>query len=378
MDFPHHPLFSASPAPPLLAFVSVLATFGAIGCASEQGSVCEEAEELAISCGVSDPGVDFGECSGDVEAAAEDIVEKGCDGFNPGKSDVWTQLCQGPLRNLFSFCKPESYRCEPTSADLDPELCNGSAELCEVPYNEVVFATSHNAFNAATMGFNRPNQSKRMYVQLRDGVRALMLDTHLSKGEVKLCHTECALGSQLLSEGLAEIRDFLECHPNEVVTLLIEPHVNPNAHLEAFAKTGLHTLAYAHTLGDAWPTLGELIAADKRLVVFSEAPGATGTPDWFHHLWDHGFDNEFAVRSTKEFDCDIKRGDSTGAIFGLNHFITFLGGDEFLSIAPNRRSSLLNHVEKCEGAFGRKPTFLSVDFHDIGSVVEVARELNQP
>lgn len=339
-------------------------------------TVCAEAEVLATECAGAAPDVDFGECTGEIEAAAEAIVEGGCAGLKDGKSDVFSQLCIGPLKKFFPWCQAEDYRCEPTSRDLDPSVCNGDEALCDRPYSEVVFATSHNAFSAATMGFLRPNQSKRMYVQLRDGMRALMLDSRRGDGgQLSMCHLDCALGEISFVDGLAEIRDFLECHPNEVITLIIEPHASGAEHVAAIEGAGLEPFLYTHTPNAPWPTLGEMIAAGTRLVVFAEKPGE-GTPDWYHHQWDFAFDTEFSVKKPSDFACELERGATDNDLFGLNHFVTVLGGDEFLSEEPNQAANILEHVEECEGVFGRLPNFLAVDFHDIGDVVETTRELN--
>jgi len=111
------------------------------------------------------------------------------------------------------------------------------------------------------MGFIRPNQSKRMYVQLRDGMRALMLDVYEFEGETALCHGNCEkLGHQSFREGLQDIKDFMDCYPQEVVTLIIEPHTASSAIVETIEEVGLAEMAFTHNAGEAWPTLGEMIA----------------------------------------------------------------------------------------------------------------------
>lgn len=130
--------------------------------------------------------------------AAAAVLDVGCAGLRAQKSDVTSQLCQGPLRDFFPWCAAEDYRCEPPRHDLDPTICNGSELLGERPYDQATYATSHNAFSAASMGFLRPNQSKRMYAPLRDGMRALMIDSdHDEGGVLSLCHVDCAPGSDL-------------------------------------------------------------------------------------------------------------------------------------------------------------------------------------
>ena len=42
----------------------------------------------------------------------------------------------------------------------------------------------------------------------------------------------------------------------------------------------------------------------------------------------------------------------------------------------NSRRVLEDHIGKCTEAFGRRPTFVSVDFYDIGDVIEVVADMN--
>lgn len=76
------------------------------------------------------------------------------------------------------------------------KLCNGYAELCAKPYNKVAFATTHNAF-ASSAGALGANQNHAISVQLKDGIRALMLDSYNpltgNTGDIQLCHTACTV-----------------------------------------------------------------------------------------------------------------------------------------------------------------------------------------
>lgn len=358
---------------PSLARLLLLGTL--LGACAPEADVCTQAEELVYDCrGLV---VEFGSCdTTEAQDAAEGLLAGGCAGLDETKADIWTQACQGFLRKVLPWCKAEDYQCEASPEDFNADRCNQTAGLCERSYDDVVYATSHNAHNAATMGFTRPNQSKRLYVQLRDGMRALMLDIYEHEGETSLCHGSCGrLGNQPLREGLQEIKDFLDCYPQEVVTLIIEPHTTSSSIVSTMEDVGLAELAYAHEEGAEWPTLGEILADGKRVVVFAEEPGV-GAPDWYHHQWDYAFDNEFSVGLTDSFRCELERGSLDAPLFGLNHFKTVIGGDEFLSIGPNRFGSLMDHVDLCEATWGRLPNFLAIDFHDIGDIREVVDLLN--
>jgi hypothetical protein len=365
------------------------------GCAAGPGNPCEEAAELVAECTGNDP-VAPPECTAEAEAAAKGIIDGGCDAFDPGKADGWTQFCQPHLKKWFGFwpdkCNPSEVSCEGSLESTDTNLCNGSAALCDRPYDEITYGTSHNAFNVATLEFFRPNQSYRMFRQLEDGMRALMLDTHPPEDgsdELRLCHADCKHGSQTLVEGLREIKTFLDCNPREVVTLLIEPTVGGGDHVAAFEAAGLAELTYSHTPGKDWPALGEILDTGKQLVVFAEdckgdlCPAEPNGPSWYHDLWEYAFDNEYHAERVSDFNCELKRGSPDNSLFGLNHFITVepfdksLGGDAWASVFANKRDALMDHITECEGVYGRVPNFLSVDFYDSGATLAIVNELNQ-
>lgn len=81
------------------------------------------------------------------------------------------------------------------------QLCNGYAELCTKTYDQVAYATAHNAFAYTPPGALAANQNNDIPTQLKDGIRAFMLDAYnLPSGatnDIELCHTSCK--SHLLS-----------------------------------------------------------------------------------------------------------------------------------------------------------------------------------
>src|SRR5690606_6868567 len=78
-----------------------------------------------------------------------------------------------------------------------PSTCNGDEALCARAYDEVAYATTHNAHSSEADAFFKPNQRFGLTRQLEDGVRALMLDTYdPPRGAVgpQLCHGVCSVG----------------------------------------------------------------------------------------------------------------------------------------------------------------------------------------
>jgi hypothetical protein len=75
------------------------------------------------------------------------------------------------------------------------------------------------------------------------------------------------------------LRNFLQRHPSEVLIVILEDYVAPNASAIALAKAGLDPYLLTLKQGAPLPTLGSLVAGNRRLVVFAEEKG--GSPAWY-------------------------------------------------------------------------------------------------
>ncbi len=230
--------------------------------------------------------------------------------------------------------------------------CNGHVELCDRPYNDVVFAESHNAMSASDLGWLGANQDVPMSDQLDFGVRALHIDTRYwetpavtakfatslppqqasvvlaaagganpVRPGVWLCHALCRLGATKLETGLREITQWVKHHPDDVVTLDIEDRASAADTIPAFRASGL--LPYVFTPGDPkadWPTLGEMLDSKKRVVVFAERHG--GEPAWYAKLYKYAMETPYTFTKPSEFSCAKGRGGNGKRLFVMSHFIT--------------------------------------------------------
>ena len=261
-----------------------------------------------------------------------------------------------------------------------PMLCNGAAHLCDRPLDRVIFPGTHNSYAATEAGFASiaANQYQTIATQLDDGIRLLLLDVTEDGGETALCHQFCTLGKIPHLEVLADIRAFLEANPHEVLAIVYQDEVDGPT-MEADMQTaGLVPYLYTHTLGDPWPTLRDLIEAGTRLVVFAEVGGPP--PAWWHHAWDHIWDTPYSFGDVSEFSCDPNRGDPANPLFQINHWLSNALGlpDESRAAEANAYDVLDARIQDCLDAHGRLPTFLAVDFYDVGDLFAVVADRNAP
>jgi hypothetical protein len=154
--------------------------------------------------------------------------------------------------------------------------CNGFAELCGRKYSDITFAAAH---NAAFVGrLPQHNQYEYPEAGMDMGIRYFTTQVHIEDGEIRQCHSDCALlNVGLFSEIVVSITSWLEDHPREIVTLLVT-NGDDNILIEEFAPifeeagaTGLAFVPDGRLSIDEWPTLGDLIEAGQRLVVFMGA-----------------------------------------------------------------------------------------------------------
>jgi hypothetical protein len=250
--------------------------------------------------------------------------------------------------------------------------------LCDRPLSQVVFPATHNAYAATDDGFIAlaANQTHSIARQLEDGIRALLLDVKMDGDATALCHGDCAYGSVPHVEVLETLDAFLAAHPREVVAIIYEDDVPPAAVEADYAATGLDARVYVHAPGDPWPTLGEMIDAGTTLLVTAEVGGPP--PDWYHHVWDLAWDTRYTWQDVAQFDCAPNRGDPGASLLLVNHWLSTRVGlpAPALAATANAHDVLRARVDDCLATAGRGPTFLAVDFYEVGDLLAVVSELN--
>lgn len=252
--------------------------------------------------------------------------------------------------------------------------CNGAPELCDRRYDEVSYATTHNAMSNEEDGFSAPNQKFSVAHQLADGVRGLMLDTYLDGGTTMLCHAFCVLGKRPLVDTLTDIREFLESHPYEIVSIIFESYISANDTRLTFEAAGLTPYLHAQPVASAWPTLREMIATDRRLVVFTDNQG--GTYDWYHDVWAYAFETHYSFATPAALSCTPNRGNPANNLFILNHFLTQTFGSPTLAEQINHDPLFIDRANQCAADDAHLPNFVTVDHYQIGDVFPVVDALN--
>lgn len=283
-----------------------------------------------------------------------------------GRGDLptWTGVAIALLSAVASACGNTS----------PPIACNGHAELCDRPFNQVAFAGSHNSMSNADDGWLLPNQIHDMATQLDEGVRVFLIDTHDYQGQSWLCHEYCELGKIPLVDALRIFTNFLDTHPHEVLAFVIENGISNEETEAAFNESGLVRYVYVHPPGKPWPTLRKMIADDTRLLVMAE----TGHPPpaWYQYAYDLQWDTPYDFASVADFSCALNRGKRENDLFQINHWLSTPFSEPANGELVNQFDVLWARVAQCRQEAGRIPNFIAVDYVDIGDLFAVVDRLN--
>lgn len=263
---------------------------------------------------------------------------------------------------------------QPPEALSTNKKCNLHKELCDRRYDQVTYAMTHNSMSNRAEGWGFANQEYGISRQLRDGIRGINVDLYIEDGDVYMCHGYCNVGKEKLSGGLAKIKFFLDTNTDEVVTLIFESYVNSEDVAAVFENAGLLPYLYSHEDGAQWPTLREMINTGRRLVVFTDRDG--GDLPWYHSVWSFAWETKFSYKTTDDFECGPNRGNAANDLYIMNHFLTNPLASPNLATVANANPLFINRVNSCIAEKGRTPTFILVDFYDIGDVFSVVDAVN--
>ncbi|KAJ1839129.1 hypothetical protein LPJ73_006863 [Coemansia sp. RSA 2703] len=272
-------------------------------------------------------------------------------------------------------------------------LCNGHAELCSRPFNEVTFYSTHASFaqTSPTKPSKPGTQYKSISDQLNDGVRGLHLNIQQgdTATEVVLCYPDCDVNNGgTLQTTLKTVKTWLDANTNDVLTIFLEgvgTDASPAGVIKAFTDTGLDEYALKGK-PSSWPTLSSLIADDTRLVVFVEEPSiaATNTQGYFIPYAGNVLKLDGPFKYGAEWTCGPWNR-TTESIMLIPHFIVqtaTYNGKTYGNMPYPFNLGTTNgyqyewHAVVCRGGQSIWINFMEVDFYDQGDVKTPTLKLN--
>ena len=287
--------------------------------------------------------------------------------------------------------------------------CNNSPDLCSRAYNNITHLGAHDSpflRNAETSFSTSGNHYYNTTVQLDAGVRLLSAQIHQANDSGTeswhLCHSSCdLLDAGTLESWLTEIKTWMDANTNDVVTVLLvnSDNASPSTLGSIFSASGLDKLAYTPpsttTLPQTWPTLDTLIGNNTRLMTFVASLSEPSTQ--YPYLMDEFtfvFENAYENINPSNYSCTPNRPASlgttsaaaeSGRMFLQNHF---LYENQLFGIqSPNETyanvtnaatgfGSLGESLSNCTAVYGKPPTFVLVDFFNVGPAMDSVDRAN--
>jgi hypothetical protein len=307
------------------------------------------------------------------------------------------------------------------SAAEEIVTCNGHEALCDRRLDEISFATSHNASSAADDGYLMANHVDGIPAQLRRGYHGFQLDAFLGtrrgnrvytdltdvqiesftteigsdlvdralqlreivgpptdpdRQTLYLCHAACELGATEASDAFDAMAAYLRTHPHDVLVWIVEDYAPVDRLKRGLAEAGLLDQRYVLD-PDRLPTLRQMIAADRRLVVMLEnQDGGPAMPNGYEDgvLQETPFSFPDAAALADPASCDDLRGVDTAPLFLLNHWVT--PASVTATAEVNSLEFLDERARRCQAERRLLPNFVAVDFTSLGDTIEVVDALN--
>jgi hypothetical protein len=305
--------------------------------------------------------------------------------------------------------------------------CNGHPELCDRHLNEVAFAASHNSMSGADIrNWMFPNQNAGIPQQLEDGIRGFLIDVHYGipigervktildtevnsmakyeeavgkegveaamrirdrmvgeptgEKDVYLGHGFCELGATRFVDALAGMRDFLVLHPDEIIFIMIQDEgVSPADVASCFERSHLVDMVYKGPVTKPWPTLGEMVESNQRVVVMAENHWE-GVP-WYHGAFDVCQETPYRFLKLEEIESAKAnvpgRGGTGGSLLLMNNWIETTPAPLPSNAAiVNSYDVLLKRALALKKSRKMMPNLIAVDFYKTGDLIRVVDALN--
>ncbi|KAH6689019.1 hypothetical protein F5X68DRAFT_189774 [Plectosphaerella plurivora] len=260
-------------------------------------------------------------------------------------------------------------------AALVTAACNGHDQYCGKKFSEITMVGSHNS------AFVGRGPSHNQYVSVTKQL------------DMGMCHSHCLLlDVGPLEDYLEEVGNWVDRHPDEVVTLLLTNNdgLPLSKFDEAFKDTGVDEYAFRpgkRLAKEEWPTLQELINSGRRLVVFLDSGANINSVDYILPQWDYYWETPFGETNPSFPNCNMDRpdnGNPNQLMMMINHFlnieIPFVKikiPDQIRAQRTNSFESINAQAELCKAQWGKTTNVILLDWVDVGDAMRTQRHINK-
>ncbi|MGD9931797.1 MAG: LamG-like jellyroll fold domain-containing protein [Mangrovibacterium sp.] len=158
------------------------------------------------------------------------------------------------------------------------------------------------------------------------------------------------------------IKDFLDHHPDRILTLFLDFNVNVTELAVLIEESGIHTYLFEYQEKFGWPTLKEMVDTGKRLVIFGMQEHRN-SPDWLHFVWDHAVEPYYSVLEAPVFIGEFLKGDPKNNLLIYNDYNLprkpDIPDDAYFNTSQN--PYLIEHIKNVWTNTGKTPNFVMLD-----------------
>lgn len=166
--------------------------------------------------------------------------------------------------------------------------------------------------------------------------------------------------SLALKKILITIKSTLQSNPNRIFPLFISFSGSARKLELLFESVGLDKMAYIHPSGEVWPDEEDIIASNKRLLIFSFERSSVKR-SYLHYAWDYIADLQWMGGELSNFDGLYAHGDISNELLIVRNFITpyFNSSNEAKSVLDvNTDPFYLNYLLDAWRVTGKVPNFI--------------------
>ena len=216
-------------------------------------------------------------------------------------------------------------------SDTDGPLCNQHALLCPRAFTDISFLATRSSFAVAgSDNSSQPaTQNKDIKTQLDDGVRALnfnLFPDPAGSSSVHVCFPDCTvIDGGSLDAKLHTVASWMNANPRDVITILLENTGGVAAApvKTAFDNANLSSIALTTDVTTGWPTLGEMISNNQRLVVYGDKGDiVSGTIPWLLNYDNHLRVTGMTNITDKSWNCYVSGDMGTRNTLLIPHYFT--------------------------------------------------------
>ncbi|MCW0481436.1 LamG-like jellyroll fold domain-containing protein [Gaoshiqia sediminis] len=224
-------------------------------------------------------------------------------------------------------------------------------------YDESIYVISNYSGTDAT---HKEPRSIKQLLDLNVGGFRFYLEWERQQNKLMLRDSQG--NSSPFIDQLHLIKDFLDHHPDRILTLFLDFNVNINELAVLIEESGIHTYLFEYQEKIGWPTLKEIVDTGKRLVIFGMQEHRN-SPDWLHYVWDHAVEPYYSILEAPVFIGEFLKGDPKNNLLIYNDYNLprkpDIPDDTYFNTSQN--PYLIEHIKNVWTNTGKTPNFVMLD-----------------